>query len=110
MNKQRVKPPDLFEDVGPDPVAAACGPRGAPSSAAKRAGMTADLKRKAGFYLPDELLERFNKKFYQLKLAGAAVDNKSALLEAALDFALDDLDRGPESRVLKRMKPGLRRR
>lgn len=110
MTKQRAKPPDLFEDDGPDPVDAACGPRGTLPPAAKRPGAAADLKRKAGFYLPDELLERFNMKFYQLKLAGAAVDNKSALLEAALAFALDDLDRGAQSRVLKRMKPGLRRR
>jgi hypothetical protein len=29
------------------------------------------------------------------------VDNKSALLEAALAFALQDLDRGADSRILR---------
>jgi hypothetical protein len=114
MSKHRAKPPDLFADCGPDPIDAACGPRlTVPSESTprpKRADAGSEPKRKAGFYIPDELLERFNRKFYQLKLAGAAVDNKSALLEAALSFALDDLDCGTESRVLQRMKPGTRRR
>jgi hypothetical protein len=114
MTRRRTRSPDLFEEIGPDPIDAACGPRPtvppAPAPRPQRPGAGADFKRKAGFYLPEELLERFNMKFYQLKLAGAAVDNKSALLEAALNYALEDLDRGAESRVLKRMKPGLRRR
>ncbi|MFO7709210.1 MAG: hypothetical protein R6V84_13650 [Desulfobacterales bacterium] len=114
MTKHRARPPELFEETGPDPIDAACGPRHtlppAPAPRPERPAAGADLKRKAGFYLSDELLARFNKKFYQLKLAGAAVDNKSALLEAALDFALEDLDRGAASRVLQRIKPGIRRR
>lgn len=110
MAKHRPKPPDLFEECGPDPIDAACGPRRTVSPEPRRPGAAADLKRKAGFYLSEELIERFNMKFYQLKLAGAAVDNKSALLEAALNFALDDLDRGAESLVLRRTKPGIRRR
>ncbi len=114
MTRHRAKPPDLFEENGPDPIEAACGPRHTAPPAAehvpKRLGAAADLKRKAGFYLSDELLERFNMKFYQLKLAGAAVDNKSALIEAALNFALDDLDRNADSRVLQRLRPGIRRR
>ncbi len=115
MTRRRPTPPELFDENPPDPVEAASGPP-TPHSGRwsaprpKRPGSAADFKRKAGFYLSEEILERFNMKFYELKLAGAAVDNKSALMEAALNFALDDLDRGRESRVLQRMKPGIRRR
>lgn len=114
MTTRRSQTPDLFAEHLPDPVEAATGGRqdpGRPHARGRRAvGPEQETKRKAGFYLSGETLERFNMKFYQLKLAGAAVDNKSALLEAALNFALDDLDRGTDSRVLQRMKPGLRRR
>ena len=104
MPSRRKTEPDLFEDGLPDPVEAAIGRgRGAPAAAG--------AKRKAGFYLTGDTLDRFDTKYYELKLAGAAVDNKSALLEAALSFALDDLDRGSESRILKaHIKPGARRR
>ncbi len=61
-------------------------------------------KKKAGFYLSVDLLERFSRKFYELKLAGVAVENKSALMELALSFALDDLDKGHKSRVLQGIK------
>jgi hypothetical protein len=87
--------PDLFAEALPDPVEAATG-RGPKRPAA-------EPKRKAGFYISSATMNRFNTRFYELKLAGAAVDNKSALLEAALDYALDDLDRGPASEILKRM-------
>jgi hypothetical protein len=33
-----------------------------------------------------------------------AIDNKSTLLELALSFALDDMDKGQNSRVLKKLK------
>jgi hypothetical protein len=49
------------------------------------------------------VIERFDRKFHELKLAGAAIDNKSMLLEAAMAFALDDLDRGEKSEVLRRL-------
>jgi hypothetical protein len=32
-----------------------------------------------------------------------AIDNKSTLLEAALVYALDDMDKGEESQVLKKI-------
>jgi len=105
--------PDLFDDHPPDPMETAIGRR-QPAAGLRPPGRKAptmpEAKRKAGFYLPDELLERFNTRFYELKLAGAAVGNKSALLEAALGYALDDLDRGAESRILKRIGPVQRRR
>ncbi|HEX5680431.1 MAG TPA: hypothetical protein VFX82_06320 [Desulfobacterales bacterium] len=113
MPIRRHRMPDLFDDHLPDPMEAAIGRR-QPAEGLRPPGRKAptmpEPKRKAGFYLPDELLERFNTRFYELKLAGAAVGNKSALLEAALGYALDDLDRGAESRILKRIGPVERRR
>jgi hypothetical protein len=53
----------------------------------------------AEFYLSGDLLGRFNSRFYEPKLPSAPVENKSALLEAALAFALEDLDRGADSRI-----------
>lgn len=102
MATKRPSTPDLFDDRGPDPVDAAIGRR--------RTGVGAEPKRKAGFYLSDELLGRFNTRYYELKLAGAAVVNKSALLEAALRYALEDLERGVNSTILKRFGRGGRSR
>jgi hypothetical protein len=85
---------ELFEEVALDPMAAATGARGA----------AAVDKRKAGFYLSADLLARFDRKFYELKLSGSRVANKSALLEAALLFALEDMDRGGKSRLLQDLK------
>ena len=81
---------DLFDEAPLDPMAAATG-----------GDRSAADKRKAGFYLPVALLERFDRKFYELKLSGSPVANKSALLEAALQFALDDMDHGRQSRLLR---------
>jgi hypothetical protein len=104
MPTRRNQTPDLFADHLPDPSDAAMGRPGAPAPR-RPPGRAAEIKRKAGFYLSDELLGRFNTRFYELKLAGVGVENKSALLEAALAYALDDLDRGPESKILKRIGP-----
>lgn len=86
--------PDFFDTAPVDPVQSATGGKKAPANTPKK---------KAGFYLPLALIERFDRKFYELKLAGAAIDNKSMLLEAVLAYALDDLDRGVQSDVLKRL-------
>jgi hypothetical protein len=102
MATKRHHLPDLFEDRAPDPVEAATGGR--------RPGTGSEPKRKAGFYLSDELLGRFNTRYYELKLAGASVVNKSALLEAALAFALEDRERGANSTLLKRFGRGGRPR
>jgi len=85
---------EFFEEAALDPMAAATGSH----------SPAAIDKRKAGFYLSAELLARFDRKFYELKLSGARVANKSALLEAALAFALEDMDRGGESRLLQDLK------
>ena len=86
-------PADFFEENRIDPIQAATG------------GKPAAAKKKAGFYLSLDILERFNRKFFELKLAGCPVENKSVLVEAALKFALNDLDRGPDSRVLGSLTP-----
>ena len=93
---ERSKSPDFFEDHVLDPVVAATGSR--PSAAAPKA------KKKAGFYLSEELLERFNRRYHQMKLEGSAIENKSALLEIALSFALDDLDSDEQSRLKAKLK------
>jgi hypothetical protein len=85
------KYPDFFEDHQLDPLATATGSRS--SRAAPKA------KKKAGFYLSEELLDRFNRCYHQMKLEGAAIENKSALLEKALAFALDDLENGHQSKL-----------
>lgn len=99
MAKKRRDSDDFFEESTIDPMAAATGsdpnPRH-PSGDASGAGR----KQKAGFYLSRRVLGRFNRKFHELKMEGKAVANKSALLEAALDFALDDIDRAADSKIL----------
>jgi len=105
MTTRRNRTPDLFAELLPDPVDAATGERRPPEprrpQGRRAAGAAPEAKRKAGFYLSDDILGRFNNRFYELKLAGAPVENKSALLEAALAFALDDLGRGADSRILR---------
>ena len=99
MARDPQKPPDFFEPSPLDPIRSATGDAPpAPSIP----------KKKAGFYLTIDVLARFERKFYELKLSGAPVDNKSSLLEAALNFALDDLERNPQSRVLDHQPGGPR--
>jgi hypothetical protein len=115
MAANKKNTPDFFKDESFDPIEVATGPgrsqdqdsegpshnHAAGTAIKKPAVSRAAPKKKAGFYISAELLNRFNRKFYELKLAGAAIENKSALLELALAFALDDLDKGTKSRVLK---------
>jgi len=116
MAASKNKTPDFFKDESFDPVQVASGQKGPgkpgqnsekparsyPKGVRPKARMarTPD-KKKAGFYVSVDLLDRFTRKFYELKLAGAAIENKSALLERALSFALDDLDMGAKSQILK---------
>jgi hypothetical protein len=90
------KSPDFFEDHDLDPLTTATG--------GMELKKTAVSKKKAGFYLSEELLERFNRRFHQMKLDGMAIENKSALVEIALAFALDDLDKGKESKISAALK------
>jgi hypothetical protein len=111
MATGRNKLPDFFGEDGIDPVESATGNRrpltdDAAASSAKAAKSRMSTKKKAGFYLSKEILQRFNLKFHELKLAGVAIDNKSSLLELALAFALDDIDKGRKSQVLQRLPRG----
>jgi len=94
--------PDLFEETTLDPVESATG-YGISSPSPRRSLNTAS-KKKAGFYISVDVLRRFTLKFHELKLAGVAIDNKSTLLELALAFALDDMDKGKASRVLQNLQ------
>jgi hypothetical protein len=91
--------PDFFNEKHLDPVSVATG-RPVSKSAAPQPAVP---KRKAGFYFSEVLLDRFTRKFHQLKLDGVPIDNKSVMAEMALHFALDDMDRGDESQLLKRL-------
>jgi hypothetical protein len=93
---ERHKSPDFFEAHELDPLTAASGRNKAPRAAV--------AKKKAGFYLSEALLKRFNRRFHQLKLEGVTIENKSALLELALAFALDDLDKGDRSVLADALK------
>lgn len=90
--------PDFFDENRMDPVSVATG-RPASKLAVPQPAVP---KRKAGFYFSESLLDRFTRKFHQLKLDGVPIQNKSALAEMALHFALDDMDRGDASQLLKR--------
>ena len=105
----RTKLPDFFSEPGIDPVESATGKSQAPAEDGQRpsgkdnpSGPAA--KKKAGFYLSLNILERFTRKFHELKLDGIAIDNKSTLVELALDLILDDLDKGEDSRVLQKLR------
>lgn len=112
MAAKKKTTPDFFAEHPLDPVESATGyPRrqrreGGPSSSVNAdAGhpISTTPKKKAGFYLSVDILNRFTLKFHELKLAGVDVDNKSTLLELALCYALDDMDKGKQSRVLKKL-------
>lgn len=90
--------PDFFNEKRMDPVSVATGRPASKLTVPK----PAVPKRKAGFYFSEALLDRFTRKFHQLKLDGVPVENKSMLAEMALHFALDDMDQGDASQLLKR--------
>jgi len=102
MARKTRKSLEFFEENPFDPVNAAIGDAPKPRSDDGKGAVPE--KRKAGFYLSARILERFNRNFYELKLQGRPVDNKSALLEAVIDFALDDIERAGDSRILKRLQ------
>ncbi len=112
MAARRKDIPDLFAESALDPIESATGfeepssqrPDPEPfNTPGAQKSSTAASKKKAGFYLSVDVLHRFTLKFHELKLAGVAIDNKSTLLELALSFALDDMDKGKDSRVLQRL-------
>jgi hypothetical protein len=96
--------PDFFEEHTLDPVTTAARTTAARTSA--KGAHTAVPKKKAGFYLPAELLTRFDRQFHQLKIDGVPVENKSALLELVLEYALADLEREGRSVLLRKLEEG----
>ena len=116
MGITRKETPEFFEESPFDPVKVATGKIDGDGGEKSRRGLKGHgghtgpghqkqiLKKKAGFYLSIDLLERFTRKFHELKLSGVLIENKSALIEAAISFALDDMDAGDESIVLKRLQ------
>jgi hypothetical protein len=118
MADHRKETPDFFKDNALDPVDVATGyPNRSQRAVAERSrrkiedvpgkmgAKTVSLpyKKKAGFYLSSAILERFNLKFYELKLAGVTIENKSNLLELVLAYALDDIDKGRKSCILQKI-------
>ena len=101
MARKRTQSPEFFEENAIDPLTAATGSM-RPGRSHPVDPAAGGAKQKAGFYLSRRVLERFNRKFYELKLEGKAVGNKSTLLEAAIDYALDDIDQGTGSTILAR--------
>lgn len=100
MAKSKKTIPDFFSEGDLDPVSVATGGlKGASVEEKKLSAFAA--KKKAGFYLAADLLERFDRTFYQLKIEGVGVVNKSALVEAALTFALKDMEKGEKSAFRK---------
>lgn len=96
-----------FEYVSPfDPVSAATGrQKKKKNSSVEESGNSVQKdKKKAGFYLSADLLERFDRAFYALKLEGVGVGNKSTLVEKALLFALNDLDKKDKSWIRKMLE------
>lgn len=89
---------DFFDDSEFDPVSTAVGNEAGEdlTSRKKDGGIP---KKKAGFYLSIDMIDRFNRKFHELKLAGVDIDNKSTFLEILMTVALEDLDRDDDSRV-----------
>jgi hypothetical protein len=114
MAGYRKDTPDFFEDSALDPIKLAIGPekvaskqdpvrKGATGKTEEKKSGRPAAKKKAGFYLSTDLIDRFTRKFHELKLAGIKIDNKSTLMEIAVSFALDDIDKGNESRVLNQL-------
>jgi hypothetical protein len=106
MTPDKRKAPDFIEEDLFDPVSVATGNRrpGRTNSSVEEKKLSSSrggAKKKAGFYLSSDLLERFSRTFYTLKLEGLRIENKSTLLEAALKLALDDIDRGGKSVIRK---------
>lgn len=106
MTQNKKKTPDFFDAGLVDAVTVATrGSRSDKKSSSveekKKSSVLAGAKKKAGFYLSSDLLDRFYRTFYALKLEGLLIDNKSTLVEAALRLALDDIDQGEKSSLRK---------
>lgn len=102
MVKRKQTTPDFFQDSSLDPVSSATGPARAGHPEGQNSSI--EEKKKVGFYVKASLWARFNRTFHELMLEGDVPGNKSGLLEAALTFALDDIDKGASSKVRKLLR------
>ncbi len=114
MPPVRKKTPDFFSNGDLDPVSTAIGSP-APKEKKGRNGDTEEQKndrtgrteegkkgrtgateekKKVGFYLPADLIRRFDQAFFNLKAKGSKLVNKSAFLEYLIEKGLGDLDEG----------------
>jgi len=59
-------------------------------------------KKKTGYYLPVDMIETFDRIFYNLKLKGVRF-KKNDLAEAIFKYGLKDLERGDASQILTKM-------
>lgn len=103
MKTEKDRKPEFFEANPIDPVLAAIGLDEKKISSAedgKNGGHA--RKKKAGFYLSLDVLDRFTRKFHEMKLAGLTIENKSAFVEAAIVYALDDVDKEEGSKFLEK--------
>lgn len=58
-------------------------------------------KKKVSYYLPEALAESLNQVFYSLKMKGSPVKNKSNLMASIITFALNDLEKNENSKLIK---------
>lgn len=106
MKTEKDRKPEFFEANPIDPVLAAIGldERGAKKSSSVEDGKNGGhaKKKKAGFYLSLDVLDRFTRKFHEMKLDGITIENKSAFVEAAIIYALDNVDKEEGSEFLEK--------
>lgn len=60
-----------------------------------------DKKKKVSYYFPEALAEKFSQIFYSLKMQEFPIKNKSHLMTSIVSFALKDLEKRENSRLLK---------
>ncbi|MBT8342336.1 MAG: hypothetical protein HKP58_01220 [Desulfatitalea sp.] len=104
-SKPRV--PDLFDDA--DPLSAAMGKT---SAQAKKKASTepqsdttteAQIKRKVSYYFGIDTIEKFDDIYHTLKKERLPIKNKSALMEALVNFALEDIRKLSGGKIYKRL-------
>ena len=60
-----------------------------------------EKKKKVSFYLPEDLAASLNQVFYSLKMKGSPIKNKSNLMASIIRFALNDLEKNENSKLIR---------
>jgi hypothetical protein len=101
--KKRV--PNLFDDA--DPVEAAMGqptPKiHSDSIESQRHTPTEVIKKKVSYYFGIDTIEKFDDVYHTLKKEKVPIKNKSALMEALVNFALEDIRKYSGGKIYKRL-------